>query len=220
MRIKGIRPLVVAASIAIGLAFTTAGAAQAASPQSLTERVVRTVLLSADPQATLASLSTADQALFADSLKHQTHKSRSSGGTFTPSTAQQTAMTQVSPVGASPTVGSTALASAYASCWYHYDYTDYYDFGIHDGATWMQLNWCASGGSITSWSVPIAGGTGYAGNSYNGIVGSGALNVGWEVRQYKEFSFDYGPAYAYPCEQIRGGATGQYSTRYDSCNLS
>ena len=73
---------------------------------------------------------------------------------------------------------------------------------------------------ITSWSVPLYGGRGASGNSYDGVAGRGALNVGWEVRQYVEFTFNYAWVHAYPCEQIRGGATGLYSVRTNSCNLS
>jgi hypothetical protein len=82
----------------------------------------------------------------------------------------------------------------------------------------MQLNWCSNGRTITSWSMPIADGAGDHGNAYHGVNSRNALNVGWEVRQYAKFDFSYGPIHAYPCMQIRGGATGLYSTRKD-CNL-
>jgi hypothetical protein len=66
--------------------------------------------------------------------------------------------------------------------------------------------------------MPIAAGAGDHGNTYHGVNSRNALNVCWEVRQYAKFDFSYGPIHAYPCMQIRGGATGLYSTRKD-CNL-
>ena len=129
-----------------------------AKPVTDTERVVYAVLLAQDPQAAFLSLSSADQKVFAESLKHQTTETTSQGGTLELTSAERAAMHQASPAGV-----SAAVATAASGCWWHYNYTDYYDLGLHTGATWMQLNWCSSNGSITSWSIPVAGGRGYTG---------------------------------------------------------
>lgn len=89
--------------------------------------------------------------------------------------------------------------------------------------TWQGLDWCSNGSSITSWHVYVRGGeTSTPGWSYEGNNGQGSNNVGWEVRQYTEQKFTFGIGqYGYstsPCTQIRGGATGLYSTQA-SCNL-
>ncbi|NML53950.1 hypothetical protein HHL19_32345 [Streptomyces sp. R302] len=89
---------------------------------------------------------------------------------------------------------------------------------------WQGLEWCGSGGKITSYKVYDRGGeTATPGWSYSGNDGAGSRNVGWEVRQYTKQKFTFGIGqYGYStseCGQIRGGATGLYSQRA-SCTLS
>lgn len=114
---------------------------------------------------------------------------------------------------------AAAPAATASGCWQQYKYVEWYDFGIHDGNTWMQLNWCASGGTVTSHTVTNVGGQGLGGVSYAGVIGTGATSVGWEVRSFREFKFTLGGAAANPCMQLRGGATGLYSYR-STCNRS
>lgn len=90
--------------------------------------------------------------------------------------------------------------------------------------TWQGLHWCSNGSSVTSFYVFDRGGeTSTPGWSYQGNGGAGSWNVSWEVRQYTQQKFTFGiGAYGYsttPCTQVRGGATGLYSSRA-SCNLS
>lgn len=109
---------------------------------------------------------------------------------------------------------------ASSKCWYKYDYHKWHDFGVHDGDTWMQLNWCSSGGRITTYNVNNIGGKATVGGlSYNGHSSPNELNVGWEVRASVAFNFSVTWDHVYPCMQIRGGASGLYSTQ-TTCNLN
>jgi hypothetical protein len=88
---------------------------------------------------------------------------------------------------------------------------------------WQGLHWCSRNSRITSYYVFDRGGeTATPGWSYDGPGGQAANNVGWEVRQYtqEKFKFSLGPINFTNtrCIQVRGGATGLYSSR-ESCNL-
>ena len=80
------------------------------------------------------------------------------------------------------------------------------------------MNWCGNGSSITSYSRTNTGSTGVNGYHDDGVRNWFPDNVGWEARYAVEWEFDGGGAYAYPCVQIRGGASGKYSTQAN-CNL-
>lgn len=179
--------------------------------------VVHGVLLSADPEAALAELSTEELAIFVESLQNQDTVETVTGGTYEPSARERALMHQGAPADAAMADEMTLAAAS--GCWYKYWFLSWYDLGVHTGDTWMQLNWCGSGGNISSWSVTNVGGRGDNGNSYNGVSSKGSRNVGWEIRAFRGFDFDYFGWHAYPCMQIRGGATGLYSTR-KSCDLS
>jgi hypothetical protein len=189
--------LALAITVAAGLGAAPAHAAtDALAAQRL---VVGTVLTASDPTAAYNALSPANQALFQASLNN----------------LEGTTVTDT---------GGVDTAAAASGCWYRYWYTVWSDLGYTEGATWMQLNWCGSGGHITSHSLGVHGGkTLGPGFSYEGIAGTGGLNVGWEYREYVEFKFyvGIGPIHMTlnPCMQIRGGATGLYSEQR-SCNLN
>jgi hypothetical protein len=208
------------ACLSVALPLVAAGTAQAAPATSTantvasatTERqVVALVFTSANPAATYASLNATQQALFQDSQQHLTSTTVVSLGSGLGSTTSKPA-------------GPLAVTPNGNGCWYWYWYRTWSDLGYTEGDTWMQLNWCGSGGRITSHSL-----SNYGGKSddifftYEGVAGTGGFNAGWEYRQYVEFKFYYGigPLHgtANPCMQIRGGATGLQSTR-TTCNLS
>lgn len=203
-----------------------------ADPSTDPATVVKLVLGSPDPSAALNGLTPAQQAVFATAFANQTPGpfTVSGTGTLAPAGSGTSATLAAAPA-AGPSSGAASSASiagtgsatvstsSTSGCWYEYIYQEWYDYGFHSGNTWMQLNWCGSGGSITSWSTSNVGGQGLGGVSYDGVVGKGHLNVGWEVRVYREFKFDLYGFVANPCMQIRGGATGLYSYQ-QSCNLS
>jgi hypothetical protein len=189
---------VLAVAMAMVVAFAAAPAQAATDTLALQTQVVGSVLTASDPTAAYNALSPADQALFQASLSNLT------------------ATTVVDQ-------GGVDTAAAASGCWYRYWYTTWSDLGYTEGATWMQLNWCGSGGHITSHSLGTHGGkTLSPGFTYEGIQGTGGLNAGWEYREYVEFKFyvGIGPIHMTlnPCMQIRGGATGLYSEQ-KSCNL-
>jgi hypothetical protein len=183
---------------ALGQAGATAGTPGAESGKLAAEKmVVKRVASARDHEAAFRSLTAAQKALFLESLKHLTATVISSRG--------------------GPVAGTRALATG-TGCWWHYQFDSWSDLGEHEGDTWMQLNWCAQNSKITSYYISNTGGRGALFN-YDGKVSHGYLNVGWEVRAYQEFKFNFFMQNFYPCMQIRGGATGLYSTRR-SCNLS
>lgn len=178
-------------------------APSAASAEEMRAAVAR-VFGADDPVSELSRLSDAEKAVLEQAMQHQ------EGRIVRVSPAERTSV---------QTAGTSATALAAASCWSQYVYMEWRDFGYHEGDTWMQLNWCATSGVVTSFSVPLAGCRGVAGFSCSGVIDSGSLNVGWEIRAYKQFHFYFGFLNAQPCQQIRGGSTGLYSNRA-SCNLS
>jgi hypothetical protein len=120
---------------------------------------------------------------------------------------------------------TTPQAAAATTCWSFWKkWSQKSSAGNTLYTYWMGLNWCGSGGSITSSSVFDRGGeTATPGWRYLGHGGSGSRNMGWEVRKYVQENFALGTAgwdviSASRCGQIRGGASGLYSTRQD-CDL-
>jgi hypothetical protein len=194
-----IHQLLLLCGAVLAVLVTTAATAQAAPDTATVQRqAVGTVLTAADPTAAYTSLSAPQQALFRESLQHIV------------------GVTTVSE-------GSSPQLAAASGCWYRYWYTTWSDLGYTEGATWMTLNWCGNGKSVTSHSLGAHGGKSLSpGFSYQGIASTGGLGVGWEYRQYVEYAFHVGigpiNTTLNPCMQIRGGAGGLYSER-KSCNL-
>jgi hypothetical protein len=195
----------VAAAAGAGVAgASTPGAAQAslASQKAVLERVVN----ASDHVAAYKALSTSDQAVFRQALTHQT------------AVVTEGPVTAASPspgAGSGGTTSPLVATSAVSGCWQVNLDIEWYDLGINDGETWNRLNWCAANGSVTSYYLNNIGGRGKAGQTYDGVEGNYYLNVGWEVRAVTEYHFSYtGVPWSdvYPCNQIRGGATGLYST--------
>jgi hypothetical protein len=202
--------LLLAAGGTLTLAISFAAPAQAAAdPSAAQRRAVGEVLTAHNPAAAYNALPASDQALFRASLDK----------TVGVTTVTEGALT------ASPKAITAPQATAAASkCWYRYWDTKWSDLGYTEGETWMQLNWCGSGGKITSHSLGVHGGkTLSVGFTYDGVAGTGGFNAGWEYREYVEFKFyvGIGPIHQTlnPCMQIRGGATGKYSEQ-KTCTLS
>ena len=178
--------------------------------------VVQSVFASPNPEAAVSALSGQEKASFIASFSNLTTDSLV--GPALPATS----------LGVSPRLGVSTLLTApgtaivpmaASGCWYQYVFTSWYDLEIHTGDTWMQLNWCSNGSSVTSYYSSNMGGAGFNGVSYDGIIGQYSNNLGWEVRYAVGYKFHIGPAVANPCMQIRGGATGLYSYQ-SNCNLS
>lgn len=106
--------------------------------------------------------------------------------------------------------------AATSGCWYHYYYTNWTLWGMNTASSWMQLNWCGSGGRVTSYSVSNVGGAATV-LAYNGN-GTSKLSVGWEARAVTTHNFSFWLGSITKCMQIRGGATGLYS-RSVSCSM-
>lgn len=201
----------IAALAAIAFSLAMAGPASAATTaESDQAAVVGKMYAAGNSTAAYQALSDSEKTMFSDSLKHLTAKSYTSGtGTL------GTNKSDLHPLNTKP----GAVTTMDAGCWYVYLYQDWYDIGYYEGSTWMQLNWCSDGYNITSYYADNIGGAGANGFSYNGSNGPYFLDVGWEVRAAAQYNFTVGPVPANPCMQIRGGATGLYSTPYDTCNL-
>ncbi|HSY14407.1 MAG TPA: hypothetical protein VK816_00345 [Jatrophihabitantaceae bacterium] len=220
---------VLAAALAVGMSAGTAGATAvppttstatpSVHPTSAQQRAVAAeVLGSANPASTYQRLSPTDRATF-DSAQTQVRATDvvTRSGRRAPTAAEIAAG---APSATSPVASSLALAAQPASgCWYYYRSQNWSDFDLREGTTWLQLDWCAAGGRITSWNIADRGGQGSLFN-YDGLGASGANNVGWEVRVYQQYKFSVGPKTFQPCMQIRGGATGLYSSPTKSCNLN
>lgn len=224
------RSLVVASAI-VAVTIVGSGAVSAAmTPRApTTTALVQQMLAAPDPQQAYVALPSAERARVTAALKV-------AAGTFTTTTvasrtgrltdAQARTLNLTPPtsfaLSAVPT-GIAISAAASSGCWYHYafqSWSEAWPFG-HEGNTWMQLNWCSRGGSITSYSISNYGGQGDGIIDYDGVEGTGHLNVGWEVRGYVEFHFALADVEnEYPCMQIRGGATGLYSAPQKTCDLN
>lgn len=178
--------------------------------------IVHSVFASSNPEVAISALSAPEMALFIDSFSHLTSDSYVTPNL--PTSSSNGGLGLVAPATLTST-RAVVIPMATAGCWYHYEFKSWYDFGIHTGDTWMQLNWCSNGSTITSYYPSNLGGSGDSGVSYDGITGYYQNNLGWEVRYAVGYRFHIGLAVANPCMQIRGGATGFYSY-LSSCNLS
>jgi hypothetical protein len=224
--------LLLALCVAVGLAGAAASAASATTVSSsasgkivsstsqtpavlAAERVVFVEVLHAkDPKATYSRLSASDQTLYKMALTHQTAKTLASRTT-------QLTYAQAVKLGLKPTTTLSSNLSAHPGvivnnwCWSHYQYDAWSDLTVNDGNTWFTLNWCGNinADSINSWSATDIGCQGASGSTCNGIDKQWAVDVTWEVRYVVEYSFSNVLYWfnAQPCEQIRGGATGQFS---------
>ena len=201
-----------AATALLGLAVvpTPASAGTTSTENIAAERAVLAKVLDApDGDAAYAALPATEKALLARAVTHQQATTLVSRGG------------KLSPERAAALGGAAASAAAAAGgCWWHYQYDSWSDLGYTEGFTWMQLNWCSNGSSITSWSRSKTGGQGQDFFVWKGIVGSWPQNVGWEIRDAVEFGFTLPGGVSFqPCMQIRGGRTGLYSTQR-TCNLN
>ncbi|PYC88052.1 hypothetical protein C7C46_01935 [Streptomyces tateyamensis] len=197
---------------ALGLILTPlAGTASAASGEDLAgeQAVVLKVDAAQDKAAAIKALSVHERDLLQQSVKHMTHNT----GTKVVRTGQATRVG-----GAAGAASPNVVHPDSGGCWSQYWYDDWYDFTVKTGSTWMEADWCSNGSSITSYYTTNVGAQGAGTNSYEGLSNSGSRNVGWEVRQYQSFHFNFWGVDAYPCMQIRGGATGLYSEQ-ESCNV-
>ena len=186
---------------------STSSGSVAEAPESARQITAR-VFSSDDPQATFAALNADDQAAFLNGFHHQSELTVvDRGGSWTPTTAERAAMTKV---GASATVPVSVAMASPSGCWYHYWFKSWSDLGIHDGDSWMQLNWCGVGGRITSWSQTNVGCAGHNGAGCS-VSYRADLNVGWETRSSRYFNAKFLWFSNTFCMQIRGGATGLYS---------
>ncbi|MFI9719635.1 hypothetical protein ACIHFE_08255 [Streptomyces sp. NPDC052396] len=198
---KAAATAVFAGLVALGGSFTTAQAASPATPAHTGPAhglaLAKQVFSSANPSRAYARLSAADKAAF-DGVEK--------------------------PVSVNRTVRTAAIRPMSGGCW---DEWVRYDFRAAAGNTvytaWQGLNWCSNGSGITGYHVYDRGGeTSTPGWSFQGDNGQGSRNVGWEVRQYTKEKFTFGiGSYGYSantCVQIRGGATGLYSSSA-SCSL-
>lgn len=201
-------------SVVMAVPATATAVTPSAASQDSGAQIFRNVMESPDPAETLAGLTAEQQASFAAAVANSTPvTTREASGPLSNSQAQAVGLQPLNLPG-DPAGGSSG-------CWYHYSYQEWSDFDIHDGDTWMQLNWCTDGQTITSSSITNVGGKStVSGEDYNGATSKGKLNVGYEERAYTEFDFSILWDHVYPCMQIRGDIDGYYTTVPNSCNLS
>jgi hypothetical protein len=172
--------------------------------------IARTVLLSADPEAALASLSPSDQAVFAEGFTDP-------DVTVVAGPAQATDAAQPDAV---PDTTNPGDGGGQPGCWSRYYYYKWSDAGIPEGSTWMELDWCNNAvGTFTKKTVTNVGGQGLAGVSYLGVISSGMRVASGQVRAYREYKFKIGPVTEEPCLQIRGAIGGSSSTSR-SCDMN
>jgi hypothetical protein len=174
-------------------------AALATSAQAADKSTVAGVTGARNPAAAFLSLSSADRAQFREAVAN------TAGGTIS---------------GGGGTTQPGRIANA-GGCWYWYQYMVWKSPPGYEADTWMQLDWCSNGRTITGFRTSNWGGSTARSDflHYDGVQGRAFLNVGWEVRSMVEFHYNYYSLNWYPCEQIRGGATGLYSVGR-SCSLA
>lgn len=195
------------------LVVTSAGVAGAATGRShLSEyAAAHRVLGAKNPVAAYHRLNKEDRATFRRAFRHQQ---------MTTTTGPALRVSATGDVDGPDESTQPGGGSGGAGCWQKYVYHEWHDFGIHDGNSWIQLNWCNDlYGKVTSQSVTNAGGQGLGGVGYGGVIGSGSRVISSQVRAFREFKFTLAGVSANPCLQIRGNAGGSSST-LTTCNLS
>lgn len=205
-----LRPLIAAVGIVGAVAGSTAPS-NAGDKLAAESAVAHQVLLAADPLAAYNALGPDEQKLFADAFADQDVST-----TEGPAVATTEAPFAV----ASPYSTNPGGGGGGAGCWSKYLYHEWSDFGIHDGNSRMELDWCNDlYGNFTKHVVTNVGGQGLGGVGYQGVIGSGARTVSGQYRTFREYKFTLAGVAANPCLQIRG-ATGGSSSTSTSCNLS
>jgi len=208
-----------AAAVLVPLALAQSAPASAAV-NPLDQKIKQKLSAAANPTAGVNSLTPAERARFTEQFQHMVATAtvvKTETVPVSTAVAARSAVGVIAGRAGEPAMRANVIAPT--RCFKHYAYLTWKDFSfITTGNTWMQLEWCSNGKTVTGSRITFADGAGQHGNTYYGIAGQGTVNVGWEVRSYTKFHFGYGPVNAYPCMQIRGGATGQQWTRRD-CNL-
>ena len=209
------RPLALfVAMVTLAISFpASAHAAQSGSKKGsdpVDATAVLGILQSADPAAGFAALSPAQHKEAARLIEDNLVVSEEVS-----SIASLTGL-EASAAGQQTSTASLATAAA-TQCWSHYYYATWTLWSLHVANSWMQLNWCGSGGRITSYSVTNVGGAA-TGLRYDGHS-QATRNVDWEVRGLTTHTFSLWLPSVTKCMQIRGGATGLYS-RSISCDMS
>ncbi len=179
-----------------------------ADDSNLSESIAQRVYNADDPTTTLESLSPTERRLFAQRLESDWTSVR---------TEYRLVLRAATPTEASHMAGIAERAAS--KCYSQYEYRKWYDLTVNTGDTWMTAHWCSNGTKITSYRLSGQGGQGYKGITYSGLGSRTTKDVGWEVRQAQQFKFSIWILGAQPCMQIRGGATGKYSSK-GSCDLT
>jgi hypothetical protein len=197
-------------SLAIIATFTVASAiftpsAQATEKYDHADRLVLSVLTSANPMASAASIPAAERQAFQSSLDRNVRTIREGGHK-----ARQMSLEQAKGAGLD-------ASRASSGCWYDYESSGITVFGVSVGRIYMQLNWCGNGSQVTSYNARPYGCIGQ--NGFTCDEQSVLFrNVGYEVRALGRYRFTIAWASSTRCAQIRGGAGGLYSTN-TSCVL-
>ena len=164
--------------------------------------IARRVLTSSDPVAAANALQGAERTAFQEALDKDL--------TVVPAESYTSAMTAEQAAAAG--VSNARLTAG--GCWYNYQASYITGWGITIGRIWMQLNWCGNGSRVTSYNANPYGCMGQYGFSCTADPVS-FRDVGWEVRALGLYRFTIAWGSSTKCAQIRGGASGLYSTRMD-----
>lgn len=215
MKLRSAMTATVLTAAALGMAAPMASAAGHQSGAQIAAKVLH----AKSPQAAFKALSTADKIAYGQAEKPV----QAFGGVEIKSVSPTQAKSQKAHALGEFTAANMRPDSG--GCWNAYAH---YGWKAAAGNTvytaWQTLGWCSNGSNVTSyWIINRGGETSTPGWSYQGDNGQGAWNVGWEVRQYTQEKFTFGiGSYGYstsPCVQVRGGATGLYSSQA-SCSLN
>lgn len=172
------------------------GMTTAKASESDAEHLFRSVIASTDPAGAYAELTPKQKTVLQNGLR---------------------ASIEVVPDASRVSTGSTTALVAAGGCWSDYEHSNVKGFGITIGEIWTQLNWCGNGTSVTSYNISPKGCIGKLGFSCSS--GSAQFrNLGWEVRSIVPYTFKLKDLSSSVCGQIRGGASGLYSTRI-SCAM-
>ena len=206
--------LIAAMASVLGASGIAAGTTESENQRSI--RLAEALFKTTNPKAAYDRLSPADRESAMRALRPDP--------TQLSLTTSYTPAPQSSPTNAAVPSALTAVTTA-KKCWSVYKKWEQNSSAGNTLYTyWMGLKWCGQSGKVSNVNVYTRGGeTATPGWRYMGHGGSGANNVGWEVRRYVQEKFQFGlngwdVIVANRCGQIRGGATGLYSTR-QNCDL-
>ena len=163
------------------------------------------VLEAEDPDAAMAALEPAEQALVVAEIEENLVASvEPTSGVPTPVA-----------IGRQASSGARVPVAAARGCWSDSYYMNWTLYGATISSSWMSMSWCYENGRAQNADIKNVGGNG-TGVNYEGHT-QDKRNVGWEVRGLTTHKWTIGPTGFSKCMQIRGGNNAV--SKNISCNL-